>query len=91
MQFKINHSDLKLLVDALEDSDQVMKLKNAEQHFEKGKYPTGRYVVDLSNDETESIIDTLSDFLMNSGLDENGEPNVLGLQIEALIDIFNDS
>jgi len=92
MQFKINLSDIKLLISVVGDSDLIVRLhesENAGEYFEKGKYPTGRYVLELSEEESETITDSLSDHLMTSGLDENEEPNAVGLQVEKLIDVFN--
>lgn len=93
MQFKINISDIKILIEAIEDTALINKLleyENAGQHFEKEKYPTGRYLIDLSEGEVELVVDSLSDHLVNYGLNDDGEPNLLGLQVEALIDIFNE-
>lgn len=39
--------------------------------------------------DLELICDELSDFLMEQGIDENGKINVLGKQIDDLIDKFN--
>lgn len=89
MLFKLNHSDIKLLIEALDGSKLGVKFETAEKFSEKGKYPTGRYVVDLSEGEMLLIIDSLSSCLMNSGLDGNEELNVLGRQIESLIDVFS--
>lgn len=92
MQFRINLSDIKLLIEVVEETTLVNKLIEYEkvgQCFKKGKYPTGRYLIDLSEGEVELVIDSLSDHLMSSGLNEGGEPNALGLQIESLIDVFN--
>lgn len=92
MQFKINLSNVKLLISVVKDPDLIIKLhgfENAGEYFEKGKYPTGRYVLELSEEESEIITDSLSDHLMTSGLNENDEPNAVGFQVEKLIDVFN--
>ncbi len=90
MLFKINRSHIKLLVDALGDSNIASKFNDAEEYVEKEKYHTDRYVVDLCDNERESIIDSLGDFLMSSGLSECGELDPVGRQIESLIDIFSN-
>lgn len=93
MQFKINLSDIKLLIEEVEDAALVKRLIEYEkdgQYFEKGKYPSGQYLIDLSEDEVEVVINSLSDYLMIYGVSNDGEPNALGLQVETLIDVFND-
>ena len=88
MHFKINHSDVSLIANVLVNSDLASKFVDVGECVENGKYPTGRYVIDLSRSEAEFIIEHLSNLLMNSGLDDKGELNPVGQQVETLIDIF---
>lgn len=90
MRFKINHSDVSLIANALVDSDLASKFVGVEEHVENGKYPTGRYLIDLNNEETELITELLANLLVSSGVDDTGELNTTGKQVEMLIDIFSD-
>ncbi|OEE54089.1 hypothetical protein [Vibrio splendidus] len=83
MRFKINSIDISFIVDALTDSELADKFKGAE------KYQTGSHIVDLRADEIDTVLDALSDRLMDSGLGEGGEPNSLGYKLESLIDQFS--
>jgi hypothetical protein len=48
-----------------------------------------RWVVTLSENEIDAILDELADLFVSIGLqDESDEPNSTGLFIEGLIDIF---
>ncbi|MEP3910456.1 MAG: hypothetical protein ABJN40_00035 [Sneathiella sp.] len=92
MQFKFKLPDIRLFVDVVDDQVLVNKFVEYEKsgpYFAKGKYPTDRYLVDLSKGEIELVIDALSNHLMTSGLNDDGEPNALGFQIETLIDVLN--
>jgi hypothetical protein len=62
--------------------------KDGGQFSAEGKYPTGRYVIQLSPQDSDLLVDTLSDLLCEIGLQPDGEPNVDGLLIEDLIDTF---
>ena len=94
MQRKINYSDLKLLINNVNDPDLLNILQGIEKrgpHLDKGKYATGRYLIDISDEDTESILEVLSDILVGSGCDKNGELKPLGNQVEILIDVFSDA
>jgi hypothetical protein len=94
MKYKINDSDIGVIIAAIKDSElatKIERIKKDGQFVEKDKYPTGRYVIEVSDVESEKIIDSLSEQLMNVGVDESGEPNALGKQIESLIDTFSVS
>ncbi|WP_018694509.1 hypothetical protein [Algicola sagamiensis] len=92
MQFKINLPDIKLLSKLILNDSLAKKLAQTEKSGEfiaKGIFPTGKYLIDLSEEEIDLVVDYLSDHFMAYGLDNDGEPNSLGIQLEALIDIFN--
>lgn len=93
MQFKINLSDIKLLIELIPNMALVSKLVQCEKSGElyaKGEFPTGRYLIELSEGEIDLVVDYLCDHFMSHGLNNDGEPNSLGLQLETLIDIFQD-
>lgn len=90
MHFKINLSDVTLIANTLVGSDLASKFVDVEECVENGKYPTGRYAIDLSSSEAELIIELLSNLLMNSGLEDSGELNSVGQQVEMLIDTFSN-
>lgn len=48
-----------------------------------------KYTLELSHDEVTIIIDALVFLLTLNGLQQNSEPNALGITIEELIDIFS--
>ncbi|WP_283132357.1 hypothetical protein [Enterovibrio norvegicus] len=89
MRFKINSIDISFIVDALTDSELAAKFKGAEKYVVDEKYQTDRHIVDLRADEIDTVLDALSDRLMDSGLGEGGEPNSLGYKLESLIDQFS--
>lgn len=93
MQFKINLSDIKLLVELVPNRALVSKLIQCEKSGElyaKGEFATGRYLIELSEDEIDVVVDCLSAHFISHGLNNDEEPNSLGLQLETLIDIFQD-
>lgn len=48
------------------------------------------YVLALTKEEQNNLVNhKLSDLFCSIGLEENDEPNEMGLYIESLIDIFN--
>lgn len=47
--------------------------------------------LDTTEAEREQLIDLLTDEFIETGLNENDEPNQRGMEIEALIDILNTS
>ncbi len=51
--------------------------------------PVDSQKIYLSIEELTYIVDTLGDLFVKLGLNENDEPNELGLKIENLLDTFN--
>ena len=72
------------LTKAIEDS------KNEGEYLAKGTYPTGKYLLKISNEQAEVIQEELSVLLTVKGLGDDGEPNSIGFLIENLIDRFSD-
>ena len=54
----------------------------------KEKYTTGRYEINLSEDAVSEILDELGNLFSTMGLEDDSEPNSLGIMIEDLIDLF---
>ncbi|EAO3344451.1 TPA: hypothetical protein ACO3YK_004541 [Salmonella enterica subsp. enterica serovar Strathcona] len=91
MQFKINATDLDFIINIIDDLSVLNKLKKSKEHGEhlaKEKYPTGKYIINLSTDDVDCIVEQLSDFILISGVDSSGEINSTGMRIESIIDIF---
>lgn len=53
-----------------------------------GNYSKGRCVISVSSQEQDAILDELSFLLTSIGLDNYGEVNEKGLDIEGMIDLF---
>lgn len=47
------------------------------------------YYVDENKEKLRNLLDDISDVFSEIGLDENSEPNQLGLQLEKIIDIIS--
>ncbi|HAF6298533.1 TPA: hypothetical protein G8N97_004782, partial [Salmonella enterica] len=83
MQFKISTTDFDFIVNNISELSLIEKLTESKKHGEynaKGKYPTGKYIIDLSTDEVNSIIEQLSNSLLSFGVDQNGEINSIGMR-----------
>lgn len=48
-----------------------------------------RYIVNLSKEQVNEVIDSLSDYLVSNGVNEFGGLNSLGYCLESIIDIFS--
>ena len=46
-------------------------------------------VIKFDMSEYQAFVEELTNLLIAKGLDENDEPNELGIKIERLIDVFN--
>ncbi|EKN1675530.1 hypothetical protein [Escherichia coli] len=91
MKFKLNATDLDFIINIISDLSLVDKLTDAKTYGEylaKDKYPTRKHVIDLSADEVDYIVEQLSNFILSSGVDSNGEINSIGMHIESIIDVF---
>ena len=49
----------------------------------------GKYYLSLSKDMIDRLLDSLSDLLVEKGLQKDDEPNQIGFKIESLIDVLN--
>jgi hypothetical protein len=58
------------------------------KHNSASESELDNWLSNLDEDRRDVLIDLLITELVDSGLDENDEPNERGLQIEALIDCF---
>lgn len=92
MEILINRSDLDFLLKHFDNklsSDKFQESIKKGEFLAKGKYSTGKYSVEFQKTEIEKILDTLSNLLMERGINQTSEPNALGKRIERLIDIIN--
>ena len=89
--FKINEAEFSFLSRYVKSEQFSVILKEAESAtFDDAiKKKSVYYEIELSHDQSSRLVDLLSDLLVEKGLDDNGEPNSLGLQIESIIDVFN--
>ncbi|AIU71836.1 hypothetical protein AT03_05175 [Hafnia alvei FB1] len=92
MRFEINATDLDFIIGIINDlpslMDKLTSVRTGGEYFAKNKYPTGKYVINLSADEVDYVLEKLSNFIMSSGLDSNGGINSNGMRVESIIDIF---
>lgn len=92
MEILMNRSDLDFLLKHFDSKLFSVKFQESIKKGEflaKGKYPTGKYSLELQKTEIEEILDSLSSLLMEIGLNQSSEPNAVGQRIERLIDIIN--
>ena len=90
MEFRITKQTLEFLIENIEEphlSAEFEAVARAGEEFAKGRYATGRYVIDLSQDEAGTLVDELSDILASRGV-SNGEINSLGRYVDDLVGIF---
>lgn len=89
MEYELGSREIDLLLGAAEDDGTIEKLRRALVDGEilgKGIYPTGRYRVIFSAQEVDELKQRLVDQFSSRGLHPDYEPNLFGLEIEALID-----
>lgn len=68
--------------------DKLQQALGSGEYIQRG-YPTGKYRLILSGSELESLLEQLSDELINNGIDNSGELNATGYQLEKLIDLLS--
>ncbi|MBA0173851.1 hypothetical protein [Pectobacterium versatile] len=93
MNFKLNREVINDLLVFISDPHIAGILKESTEEGEvkiKDIYPTGRYFIELSEQDVDIILDELSNAISNVGIGNDGEINACGIRIEKLIDIFND-
>ncbi|MEI7177413.1 hypothetical protein [Pectobacterium carotovorum] len=91
MNFKLNREVINELLVFISDPHIAGILKESTEEVKiKDIYPTGRYFVELSEQDVDIVLDELSNAISNVGIDNDGEINAYGIRIEKLIDIFND-
>ena len=91
-KFQLHKYNLELLLSYVKEDPIIKRLTTAQQSgpvLAKGKYETGRYEVTFSRNDVLILLDELSNLLIEKGLNEDDEPNSLGIKIESLIDIFS--
>jgi hypothetical protein len=91
MQLLIDGKNLEFLLDNFQQKDFIgllNKAKDEGEYLAEGRYPTGKYSLDLTLKEAEDIQDALAVLLTEKGLGSDGEPNAIGFRIEELIDQF---
>ncbi|WP_318390917.1 hypothetical protein [Enterobacter sp.] len=92
MRTKINKADLTFIIKIISNSPLAERFKAIEkngEYLEKNKHPTGKYIIELSDPEVDFILDRLSAYIMELGVDANGEINSIGIYVDSLIDLFN--
>lgn len=93
MGFLLDLTDLQFLLEWLPQGELTEVIEDSRSKGEflaKGMYPTGKYLLEISNEQVEVIQEELSVLLTVKGLGDDGEPNAVGLLIEKLIDHFSD-
>jgi hypothetical protein len=80
---KLHQTQLRNLIKLL--SDQV------SQPFKKQASYSDltRVQIEISEQQAGELLDELTEYLMSHGMNDVGELNQVGLEIESLIDIFN--
>ena len=89
-KFIINETQLIFLEKNITNTEIVKIIKES---IKKNKIvingnATNRYYLNLSKKDVEIILNELTLLFTLKGIKENGEPNILGLDIENLIDVF---
>ena len=82
---KLRESDRQFMLSHLQDSQLARLLAAARSVSERSDCLS----LVVSRNDLKLFVDALSEALITQGLGVGEEPNVIGLQIEALIDIFN--
>lgn len=88
----LHKSDIDFLLKYLDDGKICHKLENVKRAGDivvNNKYSTGRYKIHFLLEEIETLRNFLMHFLVSFGLNENDEPNLVGIYVESLIDMFS--
>lgn len=78
-EFLLTDIDAKFIAKYIAGFDISGKIHNKNAHF----------VLQLTEIEQDNLVNLLDDLFVSAGLNDNDEPNAIGLQVEHLIDIFN--
>jgi len=93
MGFLLDLTELQFLLEWLPQGELTEVIENSinkGEHLAKETYPTGKYFLEISNEQVDVIQEELSMLLTAKGLGNDGEPNAIGFLIENLIDRFSD-
>lgn len=83
----VSVEDAEFLAGRVQDEElrALLRARLQADHTEEGN----RIAVQLTRNQTDTLLSCLADLLSEIGLDDRDEPNSIGLRIEALIDVFN--
>lgn len=92
-QFIFNEDQLNLLIHYISNNEIFNILVDSKNNNEiiKNGYHTGKFYVIFDCNEQEILLDQLSELFITQGLNENDEPNQIGLSLEAIIVIVSFS
>ena len=85
-KLQLKEKDILFLEKNLKNKDIILKNR---KDCDKKLYLSNAQIF-LNLNDVESILNELGDIFSLKGLNADSEPNLLGLQIEDLIDIFNN-
>ncbi len=88
MRYSLTKNQTDLLIGISNDTIMLTKLKEARSV--SSTRVENKCSVDFNDEEIEKILDELTNAFVSRGIDQTYEPNEYGLQIERLIDVFND-
>ena len=90
--FELKESDLKILKQYLNDTKLLKFFDNnivSKKVNDNYKDSEKTFFITLTSEESEKLLDYLSDILIKNGFSKDGNINYDGNNIERLIDIFN--
>ena len=89
-EIAVTKDTLNIIRKCVNDHDIIEKVNDSLENPQiiKGKYPTGKYIIKLSEEDIQRIIDGICDELMRSGIGEDGEVNEYGRILDDYIGFF---
>lgn len=91
-ELRLDSTTINLLLHGVKEQliiDKLQQVLRSGEYTQRG-YPTGKYRLILSGFELELLLEQLSDELINNGIENSGDLNARGYQIESLIDLLSD-
>ncbi|TQV77942.1 hypothetical protein [Denitrobaculum tricleocarpae] len=90
VEISIPYSHLVITIRALENSDLLQQIGKPLLVLENASEDkTKKQKLKLNQKELDLIVDSLGDLLIHTGIDDQGEVNAIGRDIESVIDLFN--
>ena len=90
LEFILSRDNVEFLKDLLVTGRLYKKVNEAlkHPHIVKGKYETGKYILRISRDDAERILEHITREMMQFGFGKDGDFNEYGKRLDEYIDIF---